>query len=312
MKFVKLKQLKNRLLKYYVERFIFKVRKDEWCFAPIYGIGDTYLILSLLTAFKQQNGGGKIRLILTQPSHTALLKLFPDVVNIMILVDLDWLRIIPVKTALSKGTTIIFSCLCFFRNAMVSLLGYKNMTINEVYKIMLNIAVTTPNAKPVIPSEVSEAGTKRFDSYGLPKQNTVLLAPHANTVNEQSLPLVFWTDLIRFLLDNQYQVAILSNDTVYQISDEVKPVFFPLDEAIPFCEQCGYLVSIRSGLCDLVSTADCEKIVLYPKNQPNSRNIAQWSSIVNMGIAGEKVYEYNYDAQHIEELTLVVKNKLKR
>ena len=305
-------QLKIKLLRYYTERFVFKVRKDEWCFAPIYGIGDTYLLLSLLTDFKRQNGGGKIRLVLTQPSHTDLLKLFPDVVDTMVLVDLDWLRIIPAKTELSKGTATIFSCLYFFRNAMASLLGYKNMTINEVYKIMLNMAVNTPNVKPFIPAAVSESAIKRFKAYGLTSQQTVLLAPHAVTVNQQSVPQSFWTELTRFLLDSGYQVAILSKEAVYQISGEVKPVFFPLDEAIPFCEQCGYLVSIRSGLCDLLATSDCEKLILYPKTQPGSRNIAQWSSIVNMGLANDKVYEYIYDDQNMEEITCVIQNKLKR
>ena len=308
----KIKKLKIKLLRYYAERFVFKVRKDEWCFAPIYGIGDTYLLLSLLPAFKQQNGGGKIRLVLTQPSHADLLKLFPEVVDTVVLVELDWLRVIPAKTALLKGTVTIFSCLFLFRNAMTSLLDYKTITINEIYKIMLNIAVTAPNVKPVIPSEVSEAGIKRFSSYGLTSQQTVLLAPHAVTVNEQSLPQVFWTDLICFLLDNGYRVAILSSNEVYQISDNVIPVFFPLDEAIPFCEQCGYLVSIRSGLCDLVSTANCEKMILYPKTHPNARNIAQWSSIVNMGLAGERVYEYSCDAQNMEETALVITSKFKR
>ena len=195
---LKIKKIKTGLLRYYVERRVFKLRKDEWCFAPIYGIGDTYLLLSLLTAFKQQNGGGKIRLILSRPSHTDLLKLFPDAADTVVLVDISCLYAIPPKTALTKGTAIILSCLCFFRNAMVSLLDYKNMTLNEVYKIMLNIAVTTPNAKPVISPEIAAAGIKRFNAYGLQPQNTVLLAPHAQTVNERSLPTVFWTDLIRF------------------------------------------------------------------------------------------------------------------
>lgn len=44
-----------------------------------------------------------------------------------------------------------------------------------------------------------------------------------------------------------------------------KAIQIPLDQAAVFVEWFGYFISVRAGLCDIVSRADCRKIILYPK-----------------------------------------------
>ena len=307
-----LKAIRQKLIWSYVKHFLLRVRSNEWCFIPIYGIGDAYMILSLLTAFRQQNKGvKKIKIVLINQKHVGLLYLFPDTFDDAILIDARWLNYIPVENALTKGRVIIFSCWYFFPNALKSLLGHKKITINEIYKLMLNVFVTTINEKPVVSPEIKKAGIDRFNTYGFEQNRTVLIAPHANTVDAESVPFSFWEEIIGFLSENEYHVAVLSNEEKYLLSNWAKHVFFPLDEAIPFCEQCGFVISVRSGLCDLLSTANCEKFILYPKFQPGVKNIAQWSSLIEMGLCNEKINELIYDENNIGEIINTIKNKLK-
>jgi hypothetical protein len=45
-----------------------------------------------------------------------------------------------------------------------------------------------------------------------------------------------------------------------------KAIFFPLTQAIDFMDAAGYFLGVRSGLCDIISSSTCVKIIIYEKD----------------------------------------------
>ena len=77
---------------------------------------------------------------------------------------------------------------------------------------------------------------------------------------------------------------------------------FPLDEAIPLSEKAGWMISMRSGLCDLISSANCVLTVLYYRtNFPKGIRYSN-CSLKKMGLR-KNVLEYEYGLEeNLEKL----------
>jgi hypothetical protein len=194
----------------------------------------------------------------------------------------------------------------FLGNALYSLIGYNGFTLIDIYKTLLNLPIKTkPNINLHFSPELTKNAEKRFYDYGLIPQKTIIIAPHANSVNENFISLEFWTDIIEYCKTKNYSIAALTGDAKY-LNLGMQPIDFPLSESIPFLNMCHSFISLRSGLCDLVGTAECNKIVLYPKLQWYSGSLIEGSSIKKMAIAKNNLHEIeitsNNDSSKIIEL----------
>jgi hypothetical protein len=79
-------------------------------------------------------------------------------------------------------------------------------------------------------------------------------------------------------------------------SEKYMSIDFPLHLAIYFCNQAGYVVSLRSGFCDLVSTTTANAIVLYPILDKYKHQIIDSASLIEMKLStGQKLQEMSFD-----------------
>ena len=90
---------------------------------------------------------------------------------------------------------------------------------------------------------------------------TAVLAPHAKSV--LPLPAELWTAIAADCRRRGLQVLTntAGDEPPIPGTEAVSP---PLNEMKSLVEQAGLFVGIRSGLCDVIRTADCRKIALYP------------------------------------------------
>ena len=95
----------------------------------------------------------------------------------------------------------------------------------------------------------------------LPKGKTVIIAPYANTLD--SLPGWFWRKLVENLKNKGYCVLTNCNGTTEPVVCGTKGVFIPYKDLKLFLEYCGYFIGVRSGLCDIISSLVCKKIIIY-------------------------------------------------
>lgn len=104
-----------------------------------------------------------------------------------------------------------------------------------------------------------EISSRIWKKKGVVEGRTVIISPEANSVT--GLKVSFWNDIIIELQNMGYQVFVCNKDTKgYQAAR----LFFNYEQGKSLLEYSGYFLGIRSGLCDIISTAKCRKIILYP------------------------------------------------
>ena len=100
-----------------------------------------------------------------------------------------------------------------------------------------------------------------FKENKLKENNTVILSPYVNTL--PPLPWWVWVNLAEKIKKRGYVVCTnIGGPQELPINGTI-PLQFGFDISVPLLEKCGYFVGIRSGLCDIISSARCKKIIIY-------------------------------------------------
>jgi hypothetical protein len=90
---------------------------------------------------------------------------------------------------------------------------------------------------------------------------TIIIAPYAKSVS--GVALSFWEDFARRKTADGFTVLTNTAGGEKPI-DGTKPISIPISEFISASETAGHFVGIRSGLCDILKAAKCEKTVVFP------------------------------------------------
>ena len=129
------------------------------------------------------------------------------------------------------------------------------------------------------------------------RERKVLLAPAANSIAEGS-DILFWRGLARRLNQAGYKVYTnIANDEKPIAGTE--PVFIPYKELGSFLDDRAVFIGYRSGLCDLIASLNCKKIILYPRDSwpiVNGMNIGSTLEIFSLNKMGlcEDAIEFEY------------------
>lgn len=102
-----------------------------------------------------------------------------------------------------------------------------------------------------------------FEQYHLKKGKTLVLAPYANTV--AALPEKFWSDIVKKYQSMDYTIVTNSSGEQEPAVPGTKAVLVPIELIITFVEYAGTFIGLRSGLCDLIESAEAKKVIYYPR-----------------------------------------------
>lgn len=136
-----------------------------------------------------------------------------------------------------------------------------------------------------------------FTKYGLKFNRTVLISPFANSL-AYAPGKKFWESIVMELKHKGYSVCTnVSGRQEKPIRGSIG-IFIPYRYLNIFCENAGYFLAFRSGLCDLISMVYCRKVILYPdKGWPDAvksdTSTIDIFSLKRMGY-GDDVEEYVY------------------
>lgn len=140
--------------------------------------------------------------------------------------------------------------------------------------------------------KVNEGVRFKWENQGIVKGRTVLIAPDANSVTR--LPIWFWNGIIKELQGLGYTVFLnCSYFTFFRASN----LFIPYESCVPMLEYAGNFIGVRSGFCDIISSAKCNKVILYPKIQNSidyskHRSEIEFSGLEVMGLyKGDDLHE---------------------
>lgn len=283
---------------FYTKKNIFHLhyapKQSNWFLVSPYGIGDTYIILSYLEEFKKANNVNKLTLGIVKKNHQSLIELFPDAADKIIFLENFEMRYCK-KNIFSSGKIMVLHSENFLSNASQSIMGFKGFTLNDSYKLLLNININSRNKKPIISNNLRLRAKKRFDEYGLKENKTVIIAPNAVSISDNQISNNEWVVLSEKLSRNGYDIVFLSHQKEYQSIPFSKSVYFEISETIPFIELCGYFISIRSGICDVAATANCYKYILYPDIDWFSGSLYSCTSLGLMYEGVENLKEFIID-----------------
>lgn len=145
----------------------------------------------------------------------------------------------------------------------------------------------------------SEARVEQmFKENGFVASKTVLLSPHSYSV-KPGPPISEWKKLTDKLIAAGYTVCTNSAGRQEPPIEGTKSILVPYADLYAFLMKGGTFIGYRSGLCDLVATIPCRKIILYPDccwpvyNGLNLGSTLEIFSLRNMGLCDD-----------VEELTV--------
>lgn len=271
------------------------IKKGEWFFVSPYGIGDLCIILSLMPEFRKIHRAKRIAIGITKESHQDLFSVFPGSADRFEILDRKEL-VFCKSHHFAPGNPMVIHPEHIYPSSMQSLIGYKNFTLLDVYKVLLNLPIHCTTIPPALPGkEITEKAFQRFREYGLSPGKTVLVAPDAFSYRKPVASRAFWEKLIRGLQSLDYTIALMTRHEELVSIEEVVQVDFPLNEAIPFVGHCGSFIGNRSGFCDLIASVPAISIILYSNEKWHSGSLMEGSSLKRMGMAGENTFELEVD-----------------
>lgn len=138
----------------------------------------------------------------------------------------------------------------------------------------------------------------------------IIIAPEANSIDDKLISVDVWKEFIDFFSEKNFIVFFVAyNERFSNITNAIY-VDLDLDKMIEFGNMCDYFVSLRSGLCDLMSSCSCNKYILYPKLQNQTFSHFGWSSLKLMGLASKGLFEYEFEANQINQILNTIKENI--
>lgn len=245
-----------------------KLRSNELGLICPGGIGDTYFTCALAKEISQANQDLSIVVIVKQ-NHSDIPDLFPDSITRKVTCRSRQIVNLASFTKNLIGGRLFFAHPSIrFRSKIcqISMMGFKNLHLLDMYKFTFQLDCATELSLPQVPHNAITIARKRIIDYGLPLGKTVVLAPDFNStpgINSINID-DFWSNLAHRLITQGYTVVLMTNKD-QDFLPQIPRVNFPLIEAIPFVEMCGWVIASRSGFCDLIATAKSKLTIIYPE-----------------------------------------------
>jgi hypothetical protein len=269
--------------------------QSEFYFICPGGLGDTFIACLLAEEFLKNHPGKKINLII-KPGQKDIPVLFPTINKIYFLPPQD-----PYQYNLFKKPAPgkLFFCHPRVNPQVLAAIGKDNFTLFDAYRTILKLPANREQtaASPQISPALRNSALEKFKNYNLPPGKTAILCPQANSL--ETLPLEFWEKLAQNLKKNNWTVCTNVIGKEVPVKDTV-PINFSIAEAIPFAELAGRVIALRSGLCDILSSAEIRLEILYPDQPWCGGTIFSGASLKLMKIS-KNAREYILDKNNLDK-----------
>lgn len=256
VKAVKGKRLYYKLLRNYPKGSVL------FC-APYTGTGDIYLAGLFFKEYLKRNNIDNYIFVVVSGACKKVASMF-DIKNIEIVEQPGIDNIIRCRALMKYEWPIVILNDGWMDDPVQWIRGYKSLNFERMFrKFVFNLEDDVPFELPVPKNDI-EIVSDIFEKYGLIKGRTVVLSPYSNTLFEA--PDSFWETIADYCNSKGYAVCTnCAGEYEYPVKG-TKGVFFSLENAITFMNQAGYFIGVRSGLCDIISSSSCKKVILYEKD----------------------------------------------
>lgn len=195
---------------------------------------------------------------------------------------------VDVHNAVFHGENGIFSILFAY-----SRVNFKDSYTNYVFGKVIDDTPCYPN----FPKR-KEIVRNIFYENDLIPGKTVLISPYASHFTA-NISQKQWNFLVSELGKKGYTIGTNCGGVEELPLEGTKGLYLDLADCVEFVEQAGYFIGIRSGFCDLLCMAQCQKIVIYEEGDPQvSIDVFGFD---NMKL-GRNIIEMEYDCNNTDQL----------
>lgn len=186
--------------------------------------------------------------------------------------------------------------------------------IDSYYWFLFNLDRDKIKPTKAVFQSMTDSLKQRLIGKGVEENNTVILSPYAYCV--RCLPSLFWILLGKDLKRLGYKVFVMLDEKKEKNDFGFPSIFFTYYESAAVLKYAGHFIGLRSGFCDIIAEAECNKVILYPVkpkrfNGSVHRADAEYSSFANMELAmdaleitvpfGRDVTNFESETENLEE-----------
>lgn len=224
-------------------------------FCPFSALGDVYYCMSYLPYFLKERGREDYIVCVASSTCAKVVSLFDDCpVEVMEQKELD--AAVQAELYMKDENAFIAHQDRPYVVNLSKALYLKRIPLEQIY--CCGVFGLPRGTKPMDPKWWREY--ENLDS--IESNHAVILSPYAKSVT--ALPERIWGDIVSDYLGQGYQIFtnVAGNETPLAGTLPISPEICEMKSAV---ERAGVFIGIRSGICDVIRTAECRKIALYPE-----------------------------------------------
>jgi len=231
-----------------------KYRNSLLVFCPFNALGDIYFCMSYLPEYLKKRGTDKFAIIVPSKSCGTVAGVF-GAENVEIYQQKELDAVIQAAIYTKDNYSFIAHQDRPYVVNLHKALKIRPITLEKIYCCgVFGLPEHSEPSKPLFWQEWDKLGE-------IHENKAVILSPYAKSVT--ALQDSLWTEIAVDYLEKGYQVYtnVCGDEKPIEGTKELRA---QLSEMKSIVEKAGAFIGIRSGLCDVISSANCLKIALYP------------------------------------------------
>ena len=223
-------------------------------FCPFAALGDIYYMMSYLPYFLKEKNREQVVVFTIGKSGADVVRMFGGVVSV-VFTQKEMDETIQAVLYLKDTESYIPHQDRPYVVNLYKALYVKKIHFETIYKC--GVFGLPMNTEPYKPSYL-----KQYEKLSeIPYKKSVVLSPYAKSVTNISVE--YWEQIISYYKEKGY--TLYTNVTSEELElNGTKRLEVALNEMQSVVEHAGTFIGLRSGLCDVIKYADCDKTAIYP------------------------------------------------
>lgn len=276
-----------------------------FAYPPVY-LGDIMIGLRYFREYLKKNNIQNYCIITTSGSCRKILKIY-GLEEYLYTIEADEMNALLqyfVFTDMLEGKAVVISHFLPYTTKHSEVGNYRGINFADefrygLYELDSSCQYEIPNAI-YHSSENMNTVYQLFEQHNLQSKNTVILFPYAKSASLISEN--FWIQAVEILQKKGFSVCTNSSGSDEPAIPGTSAINCPLESLREFVENAGYMLALRSGVCDLLSSAKANKVIIYPDRFHGPGTFRDYFSTKDMGFdenVKEIIWTDNIDVQKI-------------
>lgn len=238
---------------------------DGIILCPYEGMGDTYMTMALLESYRNENKMNRFIILVIKNSHHKIVKMFNySFVEAVVINDNRKDELLSFAQLLENNKKLLVANPAYPKGNKANVLSInRSISFADAFKInVFNLNKECQISVPDIKTYEEEA-IKYIEDNNIVKNKSVIIVPYAKSTS--NLDNSFWEALVQTLTLKGYSVFTNVGSKEEVAIKGTIPLGIPLEYIIPVINYSGWVIANRSGLCEIFSSSNAKKTIIYPQ-----------------------------------------------